>query len=230
MGIPMPGVIVVVGVILLHAYFGVAAIAVGQTAPGLLLVNVTVKDQKQFEEYATRTRPILASHQATPLFRGTNATVLAGDQPHKTLIGIRFPSKAAINAFYNSPEYQALIPLRTAAADVVFTAYDIAQEPQPGAHDGQKALLAVDVLVKDPARFGEYGQAAVPVVQTHGGTFRLRAVNPEVLFGAQRHKVLVLFGFPSQESIKAFYNSPAYQQIIPIRVAGADTVFVAYDL
>jgi uncharacterized protein (DUF1330 family) len=198
-----------------------------QQLPGLLLVNLTVKDPAQFEAYGAKLRPIVAAHKAAPLFRATNPTVLFGEQPYKVLIGFRFPSKAAIKEFYNSSEYQALIPLRTAGADVIFTAYEIAQEPPS---EDMRALLAVNLTVKDAARFGEYGDALRPILQAHGGKLLLRAINPEPLFGEQRHKTLVLFKFPDQRVLREFYNSEAYQKLIPVRTAGADVVFTGYDL
>jgi len=195
--------------------------------PGLLLVSLTVKDQAQFDSYAAKTRPLLATHKGAPLFRGTNPTALFGEHTHPVLIGFRFPSKAAIKAFYSSTDYQALIPLRTAAADVVFIAYDIDQEaPQ----EDMRALLAVNIIVKDAAQFGNYAKGTQPIVQAHGGNLQARAINPEVLFGHHRYKTLVLFKFPSQETIRAFYNSEAYQKLIPTRTAGADVIFTGYDL
>jgi uncharacterized protein (DUF1330 family) len=169
----------------------------------------------------------VAAHKGAPLFRATNATPLFGQQPHRVLIGLRFPSKAAIKEFYGSADYQALIPARNAAADMVFTAYEIAQE---GPAEDMRGLLAVNLSVKDPARFGEYGEASRPMVQAHGGKLVLRATNPEVLAGEHRHKVLVLFKFPDQRALKAFYTSEAYQKLIPMRNAAADMVFTGYDL
>jgi uncharacterized protein (DUF1330 family) len=198
-----------------------------QPPPGLLVVNVVVKDPAQFEAYAAKSRPVVAAHKGTPMFRGTNPTAFFGDQPYKMLIGFRFPSKSAIKEFYKSAEYQALIPLRTAAADMVFTAYDIDHEAPP---DEMKGLLAVNIVVKDAAQFAEYGKATQPLIQAHGGKLRLRAINPEVLSGEHRYKMLVLFAFPSQAAVRAFYNSEAYQKLIPGRTAAADVVFTGYDL
>ena len=195
--------------------------------PGLLAVELTVKDPGQFEAYGAKTRSILAAHKGTPLFRATNPVLLFGEQRHRVLIGFRFPSKAAIKEFYSSSDYQALIPQRTAAADAVFTAYEIAQE---GPAEDMRALLAVNFTVKDAARFGEYGEASRPIVQAHGGKLLLRAVNPDVLAGEQRHKVLVLFKFPELRAVREFYASEAYQKLIPLRTAGADVAFTGYDL
>jgi uncharacterized protein (DUF1330 family) len=198
-----------------------------QPLPGLLVVNLTVKDPTQFQAYAAKSGPLVAAHKGAPLFRGTKPTVLFGEQPYKMLIGFRFPSKAAIKEFYTSAEYQALIPLRDAAADVVFTAYEIAQEAP---REDMGALLAVNILVKNATQFAAYGKAVQPLVAAHGGKLQLQAINPEVLAGEHRHKVLALFKFPSQDALRGFYRSDAYQKLIPIRTAGADVVFTGYDL
>jgi uncharacterized protein (DUF1330 family) len=195
--------------------------------PGLLVAEVTVKDAATFEAYAAKSRPVVVAHKGAPLFRATNPTALFGEHRHRVLIGFRFPSKAAIREFYSTAEYQALIPLRTTAADVVFTAYEIAQE---GPSEDMRALLAVNITVKDAGRFGEYGEASRPIVEAHGGKLLLRAVNPEVLFGEQRHKMLVLFKFPDRRALRDFYASEAYQKLIPTRTAAADVVFTGYDL
>ena len=198
-----------------------------ESRPGLLVVNATVKDQAQFEAYAAKSRPIVTTHKGVPVLRGTNPISLAGQQPHRMVIAFRFPSKAAIREFYDSAEYQALIPSRTAAADMVFTAYEIDQEEAP--QEG-KALLAVNITVKQPPLFADYGKASRPIVQAHGGKLVLRAINPEVLFGENRYKMLVFFKFPSQDALRAFYSSDAYQKLIPMRGSAAETVSTGFDL
>lgn len=219
--------IVLILALVMYSCLAVGPVTEAQPLPGLLVVNLTVKDPAQFETYAAKSRPVVAAHKGIPLLRGTKPTVLFGQQAHKALVAFRFPSKAAVKEFYNSPEYQSLIPLRTAAANVVFTAYEIDREaPQ----EDVKALLAVNILVKDAKQFAAYGNAAQPVVQAHGGELLLRAVNGEVLFGEHRHKMVVLFKFPSQGAVQTFYNSAAYQKLIPMRTAGADVVFTSYDL
>jgi uncharacterized protein (DUF1330 family) len=67
-------------------------------------------------------------------------------------------------------------------------------------------------------------------VKANGGQLQLRASNPEVLFGENPYKLLVLFKFPSKETIQTFYNSEEYQKIVPLRTEGADVVFTSYDL
>ena len=42
---------------------------------------------------------------------------------HPDIVVIRFPNIAAVNGWYTSPAYQALIPLRQQAADIVLLSY-----------------------------------------------------------------------------------------------------------
>lgn len=110
---------------------------------------------------------------------------------------------------------------------MIFTAYEIDQEAPP---ENMGALLAVNLIVKDATQFAAYGKAARPIVQAHGGKLQLRAIHPEVLFGEQPYKMLVLFKFPTQDALRTFYKTEAYQKLIPTRTAGADVVFTGYDL
>ena len=50
--------------------------------------------------------------------RGPSDT-LAGSNPHSLMMLIEFPDKASAKAWYESPAYQGLIPLRLAAMDSV---------------------------------------------------------------------------------------------------------------
>ena len=48
----------------------------------------------------------------------------SGDSPHADIVVIRFPSAAAASGWFASPAYQALIPLREQAAEVLLLAYE----------------------------------------------------------------------------------------------------------
>ena len=60
----------------------------------------------------------LAPWKAELVFRGERVAVLGGEHRHRDTVVIRFPSVEAVDAWYQSDAYQALIPLRLAAADV----------------------------------------------------------------------------------------------------------------
>jgi uncharacterized protein (DUF1330 family) len=50
--------------------------------------------------------------------------LLGGENPHADIVVIRFPDVASVNQWFSSAAYQALIPLREQAADVVLVCYE----------------------------------------------------------------------------------------------------------
>ena len=48
--------------------------------------------------------------------RGGELTVIEGEWPHPRLVVIEFPTRAAAEAWYHSPDYQKLLPLRLRSA------------------------------------------------------------------------------------------------------------------
>ena len=86
--------------------------------------HITVKDAEKWEAYRSGVPATLAPWGAELVFRGGNAAVLAGEHAHSDVVVIRFPDRAAVDAWHASPAYQALISLRRQAADVVLLAYE----------------------------------------------------------------------------------------------------------
>ena len=86
--------------------------------------NITVKNPEAWAEYCNRVPGTLAPWNAEIVFRGKRAAILAGDSPHTDIVVIRFPDKAAVEAWHSSAAYQALVPLRLEAADVVLLSYE----------------------------------------------------------------------------------------------------------
>ncbi len=80
--------------------------------------HITVKDAAKWAEYRARVPATLAPWQAELVFRGERLAVLGGEHRHSDTVVIRFPNAAAIDGWYNSAAYQALIPLRLEAADL----------------------------------------------------------------------------------------------------------------
>ncbi len=60
----------------------------------------------------------------TPTTDSKQAAVFSGESPYSDIVVIRFPSIGAVNSWFSSPAYQALIPLREQAAEVVLVSYD----------------------------------------------------------------------------------------------------------
>jgi uncharacterized protein (DUF1330 family) len=92
--------------------------------PAYAIGHITVKDAALWDEYRSKVPDTIAPWHAELVFRGELAAIFAGSHAHRDTVVIRFPSLAALQAWYRSPAYQALIPLRERAADVVLLAYE----------------------------------------------------------------------------------------------------------
>lgn len=80
--------------------------------------HITIKDDDKWAQYRAQVPATLAPWGAELVFRGQRADILAGKHAHLDTVVIRFPDADTVDAWYNSPEYQALIPLRQQAADL----------------------------------------------------------------------------------------------------------------
>jgi uncharacterized protein (DUF1330 family) len=88
-----------------------------------LIGHITVKDEALWAEYRSKVPATLAPWGGELLLRGKRVAVLAGEHSYTDVVVIRFPDQAALNGWHASAAYQALIPLRQQAADVVLLAY-----------------------------------------------------------------------------------------------------------
>ncbi|MDD5296107.1 MAG: DUF1330 domain-containing protein [Rhodocyclaceae bacterium] len=94
------------------------------TASAYVIGHIKIKDAAKWDEYRSRVPATLAPWGAELVLRGKLASVLAGDHPYSDTVVIRFPDLRAVNGWYASPAYQALIPLRAEAADLVLLGYE----------------------------------------------------------------------------------------------------------
>jgi uncharacterized protein (DUF1330 family) len=85
---------------------------------------MTVKSPTHWAEYRGQVLATLTPWRGELVFRGNQVKALSGECPHADIVVIRFPSLADADGWHNSAAYQALIPLRQAAADVVLTTYE----------------------------------------------------------------------------------------------------------
>lgn len=89
-----------------------------------LVANVDVHDAGAYEAYRSRTGAIVERHRGRFIVRGGTIHPLEGEPPAPRLVIIEFPDLAAAKGFYDSPEYQEIIPLRTRASDGVLLIVD----------------------------------------------------------------------------------------------------------
>ena len=70
--------------------------------------------------------------------------------------------------------------------------------------------------VTDPERYRAYGEATRSIVAGHGGHFVVRGGRSETIAGAARSRIVVI-EFPDGDAVRAWYASPEYQAILPLR-------------
>lgn len=73
----------------------------------------------KLKQYGASVPPILAKYSGEILAKGPSIT-LHGDDRHEVQVIIQFPDKEAANNWYQSEEYQALIPVRNEGMDAEF--------------------------------------------------------------------------------------------------------------
>ncbi len=86
--------------------------------------QMTVKNETKWAEYRGQVLATLMPFGGELVFRGNQVRALSGECPHADIVVIRFASLADADGWHNSAAYQALIPLRQEAADVVLTTYE----------------------------------------------------------------------------------------------------------
>lgn len=85
--------------------------------------NITVRNPDRWAEYRAQVPATLVPWQAEIVMRAGMAQVLSGTHAHTDIVVLRFPDIAAAHGWFNSPAYQALLPLRNEAATVDLVCY-----------------------------------------------------------------------------------------------------------
>lgn len=89
--------------------------------PAYLHAQLLITDPALYRSYAQAVAPVLAAHGGRVLVRGgavqvREGPVLEGQVPERFQVLVEFPSMAALQAFYDAPEYAPLITMRQQAA------------------------------------------------------------------------------------------------------------------
>lgn len=77
-----------------------------------LVADVEVTDVQAYQEYRDRVPAVIAAHGGRYLVRGGAVERLEGAATLHRFVVLEFPDMAKLRSFYESPEYQTLIPLR----------------------------------------------------------------------------------------------------------------------
>lgn len=80
--------------------------------PAYVIVDVDVHDPETYKEYRAKAAPTVTRHGGRYIVRGGSVThVEPGWDLHRFVI-LEFPSLAAARTWYDSPDYQAVLPIR----------------------------------------------------------------------------------------------------------------------
>jgi uncharacterized protein (DUF1330 family) len=86
--------------------------------------HMSVTNPEGYKDYAAQVPATLAAHGGAFIVRGGHATTLEGEMPHGRHVVIRFPDRAAAEAWYNSPVYQEIVSIRFAHSSGVLMIVD----------------------------------------------------------------------------------------------------------
>ncbi len=86
--------------------------------------HIHIKDAEKWAEYRSRVPATLAPWGGNVLFRGHLTAVLSGNHQYTDVVVIEFSDAKTALGWYRSADYEALIPLRNEAADMVLVSYE----------------------------------------------------------------------------------------------------------
>ncbi|MGB7180426.1 MAG: DUF1330 domain-containing protein [Burkholderiaceae bacterium] len=86
--------------------------------------HITVTNTEGYKEYAAQVPATIAAHGGKYLVRGGQCNDVEGKMPHSRHVVLEFPTRAALEGWYFSAEYQALLKIRLANSEGMMTFVD----------------------------------------------------------------------------------------------------------
>ncbi len=91
------------------------------------------------------------------------------------------------------------------------------------------AYLIGHITIKDPDKWAEYRSRVPGTLVPWSAELVFRGKRAAVLSGGHNHTDTVVIRFPGTDSITKWYNSTAYQELIPVRTQAADMDLISYE-
>ncbi len=89
------------------------------------VATMKIKDGTKMGEYGAGARASIKQYGGEMVFRANRREVLAGSIDVDAVVVAKFADMDALNAWHNSNEYQAIIPIRDEAVDMVLVSYEV---------------------------------------------------------------------------------------------------------
>jgi len=85
------------------------------------IAQIKIHDQEEYDKYLAGYDEVFARYQGKVIVVDDDPTILEGEWPYTRTVMIRFPNKAEVRRWYDSPEYQRLVQHRHkgSQADVI---------------------------------------------------------------------------------------------------------------
>ncbi len=81
---------------------------------GYFIAELTVERQEGYEQYRSQVMATVEAYGGRFLVRGGETQLVEGNQQPGRIVVLEFESPEQAMKWYNSPEYQRILPLRTA--------------------------------------------------------------------------------------------------------------------
>ena len=91
--------------------------------PAYIILQSTVKDDAQYQEYAQAAWPLMVRFGAKLVARRAKVEILEGTHDQRPVSMFEFPDIEAIHAFWNSPDYVPIRKLREGIATLDIWAF-----------------------------------------------------------------------------------------------------------
>lgn len=91
------------------------------------------------------------------------------------------------------------------------------------------AYLIAFATVKDAAKLQQYSAAAGPTIGPAGGSIVARGKVVDTLVGNLSPDAALILKFDTASAARAWYHSPEYQKLIPVRDEGMTPNFILID-
>jgi uncharacterized protein (DUF1330 family) len=92
-----------------------------------------------------------------------------------------------------------------------------------------RAYMIFQERFHDRELFEDYRRQVLTTLEPHHGRFLVRGGDCTILEGGWPYERTVILEFPSRPQAEAWYNSNAYQAILPIRLRSLDSNAVLVD-
>ncbi len=78
-----------------------------------LIADIDVRDENAYGRYTAQTPDLVARHGGRFIVRGGNPDAKEGEWSARIAV-MEFPSREALDAFWNDPDYRAIVGIRHA--------------------------------------------------------------------------------------------------------------------